>query len=60
MAHAHLTDLDACDYTQWAPLFRRHTFKGVAIPLPRAFLHFLQEDGVFLHDTSDAVRRPRG
>lgn len=45
----------ACQFSAWYPSFSDVAFKSRVIPLPAAFLEFLQQDGVFLPEGSHAV-----
>jgi hypothetical protein len=51
-------DPDACcSSTSWLGAFAGHTLRAELIDLPRAFLEFLVEDGVYVGDGTRAVSR---
>ena len=45
-----------CQYSRWYPVFGHLGFKSKVISLSQEFTDFLIEDGVFLLESSSAVR----
>ena len=49
-------ELLECRIISWYKQFEDHTFRSVILPLPDEFVAWLLEDGLFLPETSSAVR----
>lgn len=45
--------LRCCSHSSWLPYFSDHALKSLSVPLPRTFLDFLLEDGVFMDPPDD-------
>eukprot|EP00897_Mesotaenium_endlicherianum_P000862 jgi/Mesen1/10777/ME000091S10313 len=53
-------DILHCQIQEWYPRFERISLKSKIIPLPKEFVSYLLEDGVYLHEDSEAIpRRPK-
>ena len=46
------SEIFACQFHSWYPLFRKHTFRSRIIPLPQNFVDFLNADSLFLPSSS--------
>ncbi|KAL6851074.1 hypothetical protein ACO1O0_008202 [Amphichorda felina] len=47
-----------CSYDAWFPKYRSSCLKSRIIPLPPAFVSYLQEDGIILADDDDVLDEP--
>jgi hypothetical protein len=50
-----LAAVTACQYAAWYPRYEKWTLKSIIVPITRAFVAFLEEDGIILSDDTSAV-----
>jgi len=45
-----------CSFAQWYPIFKSVSFRSQVVKLPKDFVDYLVQDGVYLPDSNGAVR----
>lgn len=45
-----------CSFDRWHPAFQAVAFRAQFLPLPKEFVEYLVEDGVYLPENNAAVR----
>lgn len=45
-----------CSFAKWYPTFKSISFRSQVVTLPKGFVDYLVQDGVYLPDSSSAVR----
>lgn len=48
-----------CSFDRWHPAFQAVSFRSQLVPLPKEFVEYLIEDGVYLPENNAAVRFAR-
>jgi len=46
----------SCSFAQWYPVFKSVSFRSQVVTLPKKFVDYLVQDGVYLPDNNSAVR----
>ena len=45
-----------CSFAHWYPVFKSVSFRSQVVTLPKEFVDYLVQDGVYLPDSNSAVR----
>lgn len=52
---AHAEQVLNCSFDRWHPTFQAVAFRAQVVPLPKEFVEYLVEDGVYLPENNAAV-----
>lgn len=52
---AHAEQVLNCSFDRWHPAFQAVAFRAQLVPLPKEFVEYLVEDGVYLPENNAAV-----
>ena len=52
---AHAEQVLNCSFHRWYPAFQAVSFRSQFVPLPKEFVEYLVEDGVYLPENNAAV-----
>ena len=52
---AHAEQVLNCSFDRWYPAFQAVSFRSQFVPLPKEFVEYLVEDGVYLPENNAAV-----